>query len=113
MELMMTSVILLIATNCFYYRKYRQEQKKCRQIRVDKKRQVEARDKELDTVEQKLDLCKDLVFEHVSTLEEKEMPAFDLAGPLIAWVGTRSEFEIASAETLKYPVDNPLTGKTA
>ncbi len=105
----MTSVILLIATNCFYYRKYRQEQKKCRQIRVDQIRQIENRDKELGAIEQKLDELEDLVFEHVSTLEEKEMPAFDLAGPLIAWVGTRSEFEIASAEIDNYP----LTGKTA
>lgn len=100
MGLIILSAICLAATNLFCYHKYRTERKQHRKVRVRKDslhQMVAALNDELLTYEQKLNELEDLVFDHVSILEEREMEAFDIecTQPLVRWVGTRREVEEA------------------
>ena len=52
-------------------------------------------DNERRSTEQKLHELEDLVFDHVSILEEKEISAFEIAQPLVNWVGTKKQLDAA------------------
>ena len=95
MEFIIAATILLTASNLLYYHKFRKARKQHRKVRAKFRKQIEVLDNERSTTEQKLNELEDLVFDHVSILEEKEMAAFDLAQPLISWVGTKKQLDAA------------------
>ncbi len=95
MEFIIAGTIWLYATNLLYYRKFRKVRKQHRKVRAKLKKQIDVLDNERRTTEQKLHELEDLVFDHVSILEEQEMPAFEIAKPLISWVGTKKQLDAA------------------